>query len=97
MFFLFIFIKLLFIKFTLDLIYKCNSGSRYSDQDHVIHLNFQYQSELQKQPFKGVLRKRCSENMQQFYRRTPMPKGDLQSAKCKATLLKSNFGMGFLL
>ena len=24
----------------------------------------------------GVLRKRCSENMQQIYRRTPMPKYD---------------------
>ena len=28
---------------------------------------------LQKQPFKGVLRKSCSENMQQIFRRTPMP------------------------
>ena len=28
---------------------------------------------LQKQPFKGILRKNCSENMQQIYRRTPMP------------------------
>ena len=30
----------------------------------------------QKQPPRGVLRKRCSENMQQIYRRTPMPKCD---------------------
>ena len=30
----------------------------------------------QKQPPIGVLRKRCSENMQQIYRRTPMPKCD---------------------
>ena len=29
---------------------------------------------LQKQPPRGVLKKRCSENMQQIYRRTPMPK-----------------------
>ena len=29
-----------------------------------------------KQPFKGALRKRCFENMQQIYRRTPMPKCD---------------------
>ena len=28
----------------------------------------------QKQPSRGVLRKRCSENMQQIYKRTPMPK-----------------------
>ena len=26
------------------------------------------------QPLRGVLKKRCSENMQQIYRRTPMPK-----------------------
>ena len=29
---------------------------------------------FKKQPFRGVLGKRCSENMQQIYRRTPMPK-----------------------
>ena len=31
---------------------------------------------VQKQPFRGVLLKRCSENMQQIYRRTPIPKWD---------------------
>ena len=31
----------------------------------------------QKQPFRGVLSKRCSENMQQICRRTPIPKCDL--------------------
>ena len=31
---------------------------------------------LQKQSFRGVLIKRCSEKMQQIYRRTPMPKCD---------------------
>ena len=31
---------------------------------------------VQKQPFRGVLLKRCSENMQQIYRRTPMPQWD---------------------
>ena len=30
----------------------------------------------QKQPFRGVLRKRCSANMLQIYRRTPVPKCD---------------------
>ena len=29
---------------------------------------------IQKQPSRGVLKKRFSENMQQIYRRTPMPK-----------------------
>ena len=31
-------------------------------------------SAVQKQPFRDVLRKRCSENIQQIYWRTPMPK-----------------------
>ena len=31
---------------------------------------------IQKQPPRGVPRKRCSENMQQIYRRTPMPNCD---------------------
>ena len=38
----------------------------------------------QKQPFRGVRRKRCSENMQQMYRKKP-------------SLLKSHFDMGVLL
>ena len=36
---------------------------------------------FQKQPSRGVLKKRCSENMQQIYRRTPMRK-DLQNTFC---------------
>ena len=31
---------------------------------------------VEKQPSSGILRKRCSENMQQIYRRTSMPKYD---------------------
>ena len=45
---------------------------------------------MPKEPSRGVPRKRRSENMQQIYRRTPMP-------KCKAILLKSHLGMGVLL
>ena len=45
---------------------------------------------FQEQPSRGVLRKRCSEKMQQMYRRTTM-------SKCFATLLKSHFGRGVLL
>ena len=37
---------------------------------------------LQKQPSRGVLRKKYSENMQQSYRRTPMPKCDLWLGGC---------------
>ena len=32
---------------------------------------------FQKQPFRGVLLRTCSENIQQIYKRTPMPKRDL--------------------
>ena len=48
----------------------------------------------QKQSFIFVLWKRCSENVQQIYRRTPMPKCDLNKVE---TLLKSHFDMGVLL
>ena len=37
-------------------------------------------SDDQKQPSRSVLIKRCSENMQQIYRRTPMPKCDFNKA-----------------
>ena len=33
-----------------------------------------------KQPSRGVLNKRFSENIQQIYRRTPVPKCDLNKA-----------------
>ena len=39
---------------------------------HDIHFVKSWHS--QKQPSRVVLKKRCSENMQQIYRRTPMPK-----------------------
>ena len=42
----------------------------------------------QKQPSQGVARKRCSENMQQIHKRTPM-------SKCEFNKLR--FGMGVLL
>ena len=44
----------------------------------------------QKQPSRSVLCKRCSENMQQIYRRTPIPKCDINN-------LKSHFEIGVLL
>ena len=52
---------------SMDLSYRCSC----------INL---YQYHKQKQPFRGVLRKRHSENMQQVYRRTPMPKCDFNKA-----------------
>ena len=38
---------------------------------------------LQKQPYRGVLRKWCSENMQQIYRKTPVPKCDFNKVAKK--------------
>ena len=54
------------------------------------------QNKIQEQPFRGVLRKRGSENMQQIYRRTFKSKCDFNK-RCKTTLLKSQFGMDVLL
>ena len=50
----------------------------------------------QKQLSRGAPGTRCSGNMQQIYRRTPMSKCDFDKV-AKATLLKSHFGMGVLL
>ena len=33
----------------------------------------------QKQPSRGVVKEKCTENMQQLYRRTPMPKCDFNN------------------
>ena len=41
---------------------------------------------IQKQPLKGVLSKRCSKNMQQIYKRTPMPKCDFNKVAKQITL-----------
>ena len=42
---------------------------------NIFHMRTSLQAnEIQKQPSRGVLRKRCSENMEQIYRRTPLPK-----------------------
>ena len=47
-------------------------------------INSFYNFKFRQQPFRDVLKKRCSENMQQIYKRTPMP-------KCVSTKLQSNF------
>ena len=46
--------------------------------------NIYHYYDWQKQPIRGVLRKRCPENMQQIYRGTPM-------LKCDSKKLQSNF------
>ena len=46
--------------------------------DDTIDTRYHYDPDniIQKHPSRGLLRKRCSENIQQIYRRTPMPKCD---------------------
>ena len=44
--------------------------------EEILHQNGCGYKKVQKQPSGGVFKKRCSENMQQIYRRTPMPKCD---------------------
>ena len=39
----------------------------------IVVVFFRRLPDFQKHPTRGVLRKRCSENMQQIYRKTPMP------------------------
>ena len=46
-----------------------------------------------KQLSRGVLSKSCSENMQQIYRRTSLPKCDFNKV-AKQLFLKSHFGLG---
>ena len=55
--------------------------------------------DMQEQPSVGDLKKTNSENLQQIYRRTAMPKCDFNKVAllCFATLLNSHFGMGVLL
>ena len=51
----------------------------------------------QKQPSRGILRKRCSENMQLIYRRTNAARS-VTSAKLQSNfIVKLHFGMGLLL
>ena len=59
--FLFFILNLKSIKFQLN------------SADEIFYLD-EYYRIIQKQPPRGVLRKRCSENIQQIYRRTPMLK-----------------------
>ena len=46
---------------------------------------------FQKQPFRGALKKSCSENMQQIYRRTPKPKCEF-AAYFRTAFLKNTPG-----
>ena len=47
-------------------------------------VSYKNQSFFQRQPSRGVLRKRCSENNHQIYRRKPTPKCDFNKLLCFA-------------
>ena len=48
----------------------------YQNNRSIRTILFKQIYDIQKQPFRGVLKKMCSENTQQIYRRTSMPKCD---------------------
>ena len=48
----------------------------------------------QKQPFVGVFRIRCSENMQDLYRCTPIPKRSVISIKLQSNFMEIKFWHG---
>ena len=54
---------------------RCTVKVRYRIKICIFKSNVEFKQVcLQKQSSRGVLRKRCSENMQEIYGRTPMPK-----------------------
>ena len=70
----------LFVK---DLFNKCDQihWAKSKIAEEILNVNCKFYcksfySVIQKQPSRGVLMKRCSENMQQIHRRTSMPKFD---------------------
>ena len=53
-----------------------NAEKRYSYRERIWYCITDDTRTRSKQPSRGVLNKRCSKDMQQIYRRTPMPKWD---------------------
>ena len=49
--------------------------------------NVMLKTNFQKQPPRGVLSKRCYENMQQIYRRKPMPKCDFNKVAKQISMI----------
>ena len=68
----------------------------FNDCAITLSCNKGWTQKFRKQPSRVVLRKKCSENMQQIYRRTPKLKCDFNKI-AEQLLLKSHFGMGVLL
>ena len=53
-----------------------------------------WQNNVQKYPSKSVFRKRCSENMQQIYKRTPMPKCDFNKVALHCNFIEITLRRG---
>ena len=69
---------------------KCDDAF-YQCLKKVIYLYYEWHP--QKQPSIGALRKKCSENMQPIYRRSPMPKCDFNKvAYCSLTEIALRHG-----
>ena len=66
-----------------------SSGNLFSD-------NFK-ENKVQKWPPRVVLRKRCSENMEQIYRRTPMLKCDFNKVPLRSPCAKGFDKLTFLI
>ena len=73
------------MRFYLRLCY-CYSSLLYGAYFIIWTLLWNIQNIYQKQPFRGVLREKCSGNMQQFYKRTPMPKCDFNKVALQMAL-----------
>ena len=73
---------------TKSIIYMCHTRNHWTKTKTKIKDLFGSVGIQQKQPYRGVIRKRCSENMQQICRKTPM-------SKCEFN--KLHFGIGILL
>ena len=56
---------------------KLQNDPHYNSAQQIMFFEkFEFFKAVQNQPSRGLLRKRCSENMQHIYRRTSMPKCD---------------------
>ena len=65
------------------------------ESNHFEDLEKTFAVEVPRQPPTGVLRKRCSENMQQIYRRTLIPKSDFNKFAKQLYWIEITFRHGY--
>ena len=74
------FFCLLQMKYLLECVYSNKPPSPWKiagcTPENILKTRLLWNRFLHKQPSRGILRKRCSENMQQIYKRIPLPKCD---------------------